>query len=49
MEQMVIVEMEDGMYGYRFWSDPMPASAVDGYVAEMVTLGYIFSDEDYPA
>jgi hypothetical protein len=43
---MKVVEMQDIDYGYRFWSEPMPESEVEGYIAHFESIGYEVSDVD---
>lgn len=44
-EHLMWVEMEDSVYGYRSKA-VMPKSEVNGYIAEMEEIGYLFSDLD---
>lgn len=43
-----VVEMQAAS-GYRFWSAPMPESAVNGYIDGLVSLDYMLSDVDHSA
>lgn len=45
-QHQMIVEVEDGQYGARWWSDVMPAREVRAFTAKVRKGGSFISDVD---